>query len=93
MTDHRQTDLFGMSQPDLFGPVPQHDLRPDPADVRAKLHLVIGKARAAPATPWSRKDMEFYRVVFPQMAAWLPDEEARQLCFAFAMELDRLAAA
>jgi hypothetical protein len=93
MTDHRQTDLFGASQPDLFGSVPQHDLRPDPAEVRAKLHLVLGKARAAPAMPWSRKDIEFYKVVFPQMTCWLPDDEARQLRFEFAMELDRLAAA
>jgi hypothetical protein len=31
--------------------------------------------------------------VFPQMANWLPEEEAAQLRFEFAQELERLKAA
>ncbi len=84
-----------MPQQDLFGnePAVQQSYLPDPADVRAKLHLVLSQAKAAPATPWRAKDREFYRVVFPQMANWLPDDEAAQLRFEFETELARLAAA
>lgn len=93
-----QGDLFGSDpvgngQGELFGAEPQRDYRPNPDTVRAELRLVLGRAKAAPATPWSRKDLEFYRVVFPQMANWLPDDEARQLRFEFAAEVERLLAA
>ena len=82
-------------QQDLFGnePAPVQNYLPDPADVRAKLHLVLSQARAAPDVPWRAKDREFYRVVFPQMANWLPEDEARQLRFQFESELARLEAA
>ena len=84
-----------MSQQDLFGNVAAAPVNyaPQPGDVRAKLHLVLAQARAAPATPWRDKDREFYRLVFPQMTNWLPDDEARQLRFAFETELARLEAA
>ena len=84
-----------MAQQDLFGnepAAPQSDV-PEPADVRAKLHLVLSQARAAPHVPWRDKDREFYRVVFPQMTNWLPEDEARQLRFEFETELARLEAA
>ena len=82
-------------QPDLFGNIPAapQSYAPDPADVRAKLHLVLSQAKAAPQVPWRDKDREFYRVVFPQMSNWLPEEEARQLRFEFETELARLEAA
>ena len=84
-----------MSQQDLFGnePAIQQSYLPDPADVRAKLTLVLSQAKAAPGIPWREKDREFYRVVFSQMANWLPDEEAAQLRFEFETELARLEAA
>jgi hypothetical protein len=34
-----------------------------------------------------------WETVFPQMANWLPEEEAEQLRFEFAREIDRLKAA
>ncbi len=34
-----------------------------------------------------------WQTVFPQMANWLPDDEAGQLCFEFAREIERLKAA
>lgn len=41
-------------QPDLFGnePIAPPSYLPDPADVRAKLHLVLSQAKAAPSVPW-----------------------------------------
>jgi hypothetical protein len=85
-----QIDLFGETQADLFGDQPARDYRPDPAKVRSKLLTILAKARAAPDEPWSRRDMEFYRVVFPQMSNWLPTEEAQRLCHEFAAEVARL---
>lgn len=87
-------------QGDLFGPAQLglglEDTRPDPTyvdpqDVREELSAILATARAArDAAPWDRRTQKYHRVVFPQMARWLPEEEAAQLCFAFAAELDRI---
>ena len=61
--------------------------------MRAKLHVILGKARAAPEVPWPRNDVEYYQLVFPQMCNWLPGDEARQLRAEFAAEAERLLAA
>lgn len=94
------TDLFGTGQQSLFGDEPgriRHppapSTLPDPVDVRRRLHAALDKARSADRLPWSRKDAESWRIVFPQMANWLPDDEADQLRFAFAQEIERLLAA
>lgn len=63
----------------------------DPDDVRAELIDLLTMARAAiDAAPWDRRMQRYHRVVFPQMARWLPKDEASQLCFEFAVELDRI---
>lgn len=93
MADDTQSDLFCGNQGELFVAEAKRDYRPDPDKVRAELRLVLDCARAAPSKPWSRKDMDFYRVVFPQMTNWLPEDEARQLCFEFETEIERLMAA
>ncbi len=90
-------------QPDLFGPDPQADLfdedaptpvyRADPDEVRAELLQVLAEARAAKTLPWEPGRAAFWRTVFPQMANWLPDDEANQVRFDFAAELARLDAA
>ncbi|WP_295849481.1 hypothetical protein [Tardiphaga sp.] len=87
-------------QPDLFGPDPQTELfdedsptpvyRADPDEVRAELLAILAEARASATLPWQPSKVEFYRTVFPQMANWLPDDEANQLRFDFATELARL---
>lgn len=92
-----------MSQLDLFGPGPQGDLfadppkpksyLPDPADIRRQLEAVLAAARAAEALPWTREELRYHQTVFPQMSRWLPEDEARQLCFAFEAEVKRLLAA
>lgn len=90
-------------QADLFGPDPQSDLfdedaptpvyRADPDEVRAELLQILAEARAARTLPWEPSKTAFYRTVFPQMANWLPDDEANQLRLDFATELARLEAA
>ena len=92
-----------MRQPDLFEPDPDPDLfgedrppllyRADPVEVRMELQALLAQAKAAATLPWSRADLLYHQTVFPQMSRWLPSEEAAQLCFEFAAELERLTAA
>ena len=102
------TDLFGNpvgqgagnAQHSLFGdaenliPHPKApDILPDPNRVREKLHALLETARTADRMPWPERKARMWQIVFPQMANWLPDEEANQLRFEFAQELERLKAA
>lgn len=99
MTD--QTDLFGHgpAQGSLFGEgedrmqAPRRSTRPDPEVIRARLNALIAKVRAAEKMPWTEREARMWQTVFPNMAKWLPDEEAEQLRFEFAREIERLKAA
>lgn len=96
-----EIDLFGRApaQASLFGPgedrlrAPRQRLVPEPESIRLRLNAVLEKARSAEMMPWSERDVRMWQTVFPNMAKWLPEEEAAQLCFAFEMELERLKAA
>lgn len=80
-------------QLDMFGPPPAEEIPdPDPESVRAELLGILARARAAPQVPWPAKEISYYRTVFPQMANWLPAEEASRLRAEFATELARLEA-
>ena len=89
-------DLLGFApaQGDLFVNEPARNNGvgvADPEDVRARLRRVLAEARAARSQPpWNERTTRMYQIVFPQMANWLPDSEARQLCFEFQEELVRL---
>jgi hypothetical protein len=89
-----QSDLFGTQQLGLG----LEDTRPDPTkidpeEVRQELMALLEIARAAHiAAPWDRRTQRYHQVVFPQMARWLPEDEAAQLCFEFAQELERIEA-
>lgn len=93
-----QIDLFGHrpAQGSLFGvgenrlQAPRQRVLPDPETVRRRLKSVIEKARSAEKMPWSEKDARMWQIVFPNMAKWLPDNEADQLRFEFAQEMERL---
>ena len=99
----QQTDLFGdptgSAQFSLFGDSddrlqrPQQKLVPDPEDVRQRMLVLLGKARAAKTMPWPEREARMWQTVFPNMANWLPEEEAAQLRFEFAREMERLRAA
>ena len=89
-------------EPDLFSPsqlgLGLEDTRPDPTkvdpeEVRQELRALLELAKAArEEAPWDRRTHRYHQVVFPQMASWLPDDEAEQLCFEFAQELERIEA-
>lgn len=78
-------------QQDLFPTAPKQETV-DPEDVREEMIRLLATARAArDAAPWDARRNRFWRKVYPQMSRWLADpEEAQQLCFAFAAELDRI---
>ena len=69
---------------------PHQSATPDPEDVRRRLHALLAKARSAEKMPWSERDARMWQTVFPNMAKWLPDNEANQLRFEFAREMERL---
>jgi hypothetical protein len=85
-------DLFA-SQSDLLGPPPKQSYAPSLATVRAEANKVLEKARLAKESPWTAKEVAFWKTVFPQMSNWLPAEEAEQLRSAFMEEICRLEAA
>jgi hypothetical protein len=96
MTDDR--DLFGHTpaQGNLFGAgsdrlqAPHQRFEPDPDVVRLRLKSLLEKAKSADKMPWSDKDARMWQTVFPNMAKWLPEDEAAQLRFEFAQEIERL---
>jgi hypothetical protein len=91
-------DLFrrGAAQGSLFGEGDdrlQASVRryvPDPEKVRQHLKALLEKARSAEKMPWSERDARMWQTVFPNMANWLPDDEAAQLRLEFAQEIERL---
>ena len=95
------TDLFGHgpTQGSLFGEgenrlqAPVRSYLPDPEEVRRRMLAVLAKARAAERMPWSEKDARMWQTIFPNMANWLPADEANQLRLEFAREMERLRAA
>jgi hypothetical protein len=97
------TDLFGHpagpDQQSLFGDgedrlkAPPQNFAPDPERVRGKLLTLLEQARNAQAMPWPEREARMWQTVFPNMANWLPEDEAEQLRFEFAQEIVRLSQA
>ena len=96
MTD--DIDLFGHgpAQGSLFGDgedrlqIPVRSYLPDPEKVRQRLKALLEKARSAEKMPWPERDARMWQTVFPNMANWLPDDEATQLRLEFEREMERL---
>lgn len=63
---------------------------PEPEKVRLRLKALLETARSAERMPWSERDARMWQTVFPNMAKWLPQDEADQLRFEFAQEMERL---
>ena len=83
-----QGSLFGEGENRLRPPARSY--LPDPEQVRRRMMAVLEKARAAKTMPWSERDARMWQTIFPNMANWLPEEEANQLRFEFAREMERL---
>jgi len=88
-----QASLFGDAADRIPDPPAATSYLPDPSDIRRRLHAVLATAREAEHMPWEPRKARMWQAVFPQMANWLPEEEADQLRFEFAQEIERLKAA
>ena len=94
MALNRQPDLFLTDpQPEMLEDRPEHVYRADPDEVRRDLLRLLAEARAAKTMPWEPRKVRLFKTIFPQMSGWLPEDEAKQLCFEFAAEIARLEAA
>lgn len=88
MNSGGQRDLFlSEAEPELFE---EADGRADPQKIRLHLVTLLETARNAKTMPWPERDARMWQIVFPQMTNWLPPDEAAQLRFAFAQEMERL---
>ncbi|MDP9055808.1 MAG: hypothetical protein M3N34_00540 [Pseudomonadota bacterium] len=64
---------------------------PNLVEIREDLDLILQSARSVTAdSVWDHRTYRYNKVVFPQMTRWLPDDEAKQLCFEFFKELERI---
>ena len=94
MKSSSQCDLFlSEPEPGLFGERSGPDERADPHKIRLHLVELLETARKAKTMPWPERDARMWQIAFPQLANWLPPDEADQLRFAFAQEMQRLAGA
>jgi hypothetical protein len=94
MTLSGQRDLF-LSDPEpvLFEEEAAFGAKPDPERIRLQLAALLETARKAATMPWPERDARMWQIAFPQMSNWLPPDEAAQLRFEFAREMQRLARA
>lgn len=83
-----QLSLFGDGEGRMAAPAPVDH----PARAREKLNALLALARRSQILPWSERDTRMWETVFPQMAYWLPQDEADELRAAFAQEIERLKA-
>lgn len=83
-----QGSLFGVGEDRLQAPAQRHT--PDPEKVRQRLKALLETARSAETMPWPEREARVWQIVFPNMANWLPQDEAEQLRFEFAREMERL---
>ena len=83
-----QGSLFGAGEDRLQAPAVRYT--PDPEQVRQRLRALLETACLAETMPWPERDARMWQIVFPNMANWLPEDEAEQLRFEFAREMERL---
>lgn len=76
---------------DLGDKAPPETYEPDRDEIREDLAAILESARGVTAdAPWDERTYRYNKVVFPQMARWLPDDEAAQLCFEFFEQIERI---
>lgn len=90
MEDHFNSGPAQMGL-DLGDTTPPKSFEPDPNKIRQELNEILAEARrATDGSPWDKRTFQYHKVVFPQMANWLPAGERDQLRFEFAQEVERI---
>ncbi len=77
-----QRSLFADSSDGLKIPTPK------PEDIRHRLLGTLRLLREAETFPWSPRELRTWRIIFPQMTDWLPNDEAKDLKDAFVRAID-----
>ena len=81
-------------QGDLFGAAPAEAYRPDPDRVRRRIESILAELRGEiSARHWEYGRASFFRMAFPSLTCWLPEDEAARLKSEFEAEMTRLRAA
>ncbi len=79
-------------QRSLFTENPEHGLKiptPKPETIRRRLLGILRLLQESETFPWSPAQFRSWRIVFPQMTSWLPEDEAGTMKAAFLREIDR----
>ena len=82
-----------MSQLDLFATSKSKvsvSETPDPDAIRERLNGILRQLRAAERVPRTAAELRSWRLVFPNMANWLPADERDALRLQFTAEVARL---
>ena len=89
-----QSDMSNeQEQGDLFGALTVPAYRPEPQRVRRRVDRILAELRAEEsARDWPFGRISFFRMVFPKLTCWLPEEEAAHLEAQFEAEMARLEA-
>lgn len=88
-----RTDIFGLTprQQDMFGATQaSFDTAMTLDEIRAELQNTLEDLRAANVIPWSHRQEKTIRIMFPEIAGRLPEDEARALIDRFEAEIHRL---
>ncbi len=93
VSNHSIPSLQRSGQLELFASEAVAYTGPNPDEMRAWLQGILAEARAAETAPWPPAKVRLYRLMFPQLSFWLPEDEGAQLRLEFETELERLAAA
>ncbi len=93
MSNDNTSSTERRGQFELFGGEAVAFAGPDAGQMRAWLHDVLAEAQAAETAPWPPAKVRLYRLMFPQLSFWLPEDEGARLRLAFEAELERLMAA
>lgn len=73
------------------GGVASDDASFAPETIRREALAFLAEARAVTASgAWDAGEVRYRRILFPHLVSWLPEDEAAQLRFAFARELERI---
>jgi hypothetical protein len=89
-----QRDLFlSDPEPSFCEEQASLDGKADPERIRLHLLALLKEARDATTMPWPPRKARMWQITFPQLTNWLPPDEAHQLRFEFAQEMQRLARA
>lgn len=63
----------------------------DPGEIREDMIGILANVRSiTDASAVDARLLRYNKALFPQLAKWLPVDEAEQLCFEFAREVERI---